>query len=150
MKMGIYKVNIKIFTKNFKKINNFFNFLKKLKQKLKIKFIVKSNYINLKKKKYDVLRSPHVHKTSQEQFCLKNYKINLLLTCFIKLNNLILFIKLFNKYFNEIYFKFELFITSTKKHDNINFLFDPNKFTVTNKKKTIHYLQLFELYGKKL
>lgn len=105
--------NTEIYKKNKKQkyCKNFLIYI--LLFKYKIKIFKKSNIFIKKYKKnvYTILRSPYRHKLARHQFFLKRYFINfsviinlakpIYLNNFKKLNDLIIFIKKYNNFFES-------------------------------------------------
>jgi len=67
----IHAIRIKFTAVNYRVLNTYSLFLKKILNKLSISF----GYIHLptKTKRLTVLKSPHVHKKAREQFEIKTY-----------------------------------------------------------------------------
>ena len=80
MKNKTIQINIKTF--DFNSLIIFVHFIKKILTHLNIKY----SFFNLKKKKKRItlLKSPHVNKTSREQFEIKYYHFCLQITSYLK------------------------------------------------------------------
>ena len=139
-------VNIQIKSSNFNSLKQYLDLIFKLNLNNKLNF--KSTFKLLKKKSrnktYTILRSPHVNKTSQEQFeC--NFKVNQLnLYCFQFFKFLVILKKLskITRFDIEITIRFR---TNLKQQDQLvfrNYRVKWYKFKLTKR-----YLNLIDLHG---
>lgn len=151
-------INIYIYSKNYNSINRFLTFVRNyllFNDKLKIKIKASEFPRRVKKKKFTVLKSPHVNKTAQEQFEYYFCKKQIILTTYQNLFLLVILKKIRTKLFPDLNIKIKL--------DNDNFLLnsiilkhlDPNNYQVANieKKNLFHvknYLLLFDKFGELL
>ena len=107
-------VFLSIKTKN---INKIYFYLKNFFFKFDRYFLILKQYVKKKKKKFTVLKSPHINKKSKESFDFRIFHITILLYVFdinffvyllnkIKNNNFMdINIKIFLVYFKTIFFK---------------------------------------------
>ena len=142
---------IKIISKNKKQLKLFLMFLKfyKLKFKLRLK-IHSALIIKLKKTNLSVLKSPHVHKTSQEHFKIESYSTILYISHILQLKKFILLFKYFHNIFMDLVFKlqFEFFFKNKLLFNKPNNYFNPNKFFLINYQFLNNYIKLFDIYGE--
>nr|QYC61850.1 ribosomal protein S10 [Actinocyclus sp. mgcode 4] len=150
--MLFFNLSIKISSQNKKQLKKFLIVLKSFNRKSKINLKISSfSNILLKKKNFSVLKSPHVHKTAQEQFYLKSHIISLQFLNLLQLEKLLLFLKFFNSIFFDFTLKlqvelfFKLFLNFKKQLLNT---FIPNNFLVTNYKSLVKFVELFNTLGE--
>ena len=144
---------IEITSSNIKSIRLFHKILLKLNKLKTIKFsIINTLNKKIKKKKFTVLKSPHVNKSAREQFetsfytkMIKIYSYNPLLLLFI--------IKRIKNELNsdvglKIYLKnnFSNFYKHLKSNLNINNKFKKNNFL--NESFTKNYLKNLDIFGE--
>lgn len=150
--MKIY--HLTIYSKNKKSIKKSLKLLIKKKKILKINIIRKFFFQKPKTKKISLLKSPHVHKKSQEQFEIKIFKIKLIIetTQYFKL--LTFFKKIKNILFSDIKLKLKLLISKEIDHKiqtHKNYKYDHIKKNYNTKViKVMKTLQLLDYQGESL
>lgn len=145
-------LELNISSKNYLVLKNFLSFLNNSFIKKKLSFVIYT--VHLKKiktkKKFSILKSPHVNKTAQEQLEFITYKCTVLIYSYKVL--LVLFLikhiklKLFSELSITIIFKysFKKFIKSLVNKLHVNNLV-LNTLLSKNQK---NYLQMLDLYGE--
>ena len=146
--------NLTIFfkTNNLKILQKIFITLKKYKKKFKLILNVKILKFTFKNsKKMSILKSPHVYKTSQEQFTITYFYAFCNFKIISYLDKLLLLFRYLKNYFLEIIvrlnfklynsgFQYLLFYLLEKKSN-------PNKFCIINNKTINSYYKLLDIYG---
>jgi len=99
----IFYFSIKFFNTNLK---NYPYYIIKIKKKIKKIFkcffyLKKNKFLNIKLKKFNILKSPHVHKKAKERFILKLYKFQF--KFLIKYTKIFITLSKFENYFNIIF-----------------------------------------------
>lgn len=110
-----------------------------------------SNISNKKPKikKFSVLKSPHVNKTAQEQFEIKNYEKTLEIYCHQNIFVLFLMKRLSNSLFRDIKIKTKISTNNTKMLRLFKTNFNCN-FHCFDKKNIVldSYLKSLDCYGE--
>jgi ribosomal protein S10 len=76
------QLQVIIKTFNISVLKLYIHFLEKVLRSLNIRFSI--FYLPIKKKRFTLLKSPHVNKTAREQFEIKYYKLSLVLNCGVR------------------------------------------------------------------
>jgi ribosomal protein S10 len=151
-------INIYIYSKNYNSINRFLIFVRNyllFNDKLKIEIKASEFPRRIKKKKFTVLKSPHVNKIAQEQFEYYFCKKQIVLNSYKSLFLLVILKKIRTKLFSDLNIKIKLnndnFLLNSKILNHLN----PNNYQVSNveKKNLLHvknYLLLFDHFGEVL
>lgn len=146
---------LKIKSLNKTSIKNFFKFINKLNNKFKLR-IIQNNYSRPSKVTvYSILTSPHVNKTSQEQF--KKHQISNQINLFLKsrLKILLILKKIQRTLFPDLFIVLQVIVDNKllkiKEHNLLNPDNKPISFN-TNiiKTKLIKkiYIRLFDIFGE--
>ena len=149
--MKIHQLTIE--SKNKKAITKFINFLTKQTHLLNLNLTKKIVFYNIKNKKMSILKSPHVHKTAQEQFEFKLFSVKIFIETTRNLKFLTFLKKIQNTLFSEIKLKLKL-ITSEKLYDEKNLgnqLKETSKSfnkTINDKNKATKLLKFLDYYGE--
>ena len=118
---------LKISSKNEKSLKNFIIFFfKDLRSKFNI--IQKSGQIDNNKQVITILKSPHVNKTSQEQFETRIFLKRIQIKTFLLNKNLIFIKKILTNLFQDISVSLELISSSESNNQNRLFVFYPDNF----------------------
>lgn len=145
-------INIYIYSKNYhsiKKVLNLFsnkNLLKKLNlTSLNLSFYTQKK----KKKKFTVLKSPHVNKTAQEHFNYTLYSKRIKVYSNQPFLFLILLKKLKNYTFSDVYFKIDLKNYNIKAKQKFKNQVNPDNFLLSSFNVNLNlYLKILVNYGK--
>ena len=116
------KINITIFSKNKKTLQNFLIFLKQKLPILKLNTITKYNTKKNQHKKITILKSTHINKTAQERYEYKTYVLNVKTNTFKPFKYLLFFKKLKNNSFPTIKIKIESTIKNKRLNIKTNYL----------------------------
>ena len=134
---------INITSKNYNSLI-FYNAL--IKKVLNTSFIIsKNNYFPAyvtKKTLFSILKSPHVNKTSQEQFDFKVYKITLKIYTLEYLKMILFLNSIKNNFFSDIKSQVKLIISNEK----FNYNFFNSKINDNN----LLYLTYLDCFGENL
>lgn len=147
--MKIHQLTIK--SKNKKAIIKFINFLIKQTHLLNLNLTKKIVFHDINNKKMSILKSPHVHKTAQEQFEFKLFSVKIFLQTTQNFKLLTFLKKIQNSLFSEIKLKL---ITSEKLYNDeklINKLKETSKSfnkSLNSKYKAIKLLKFLDYYGE--
>lgn len=151
-------INIYVYSKNYNLIRRFLIFVARyllFNKKLKIKIRASAFPRRIKKKKFTILKSPHVNKIAQEQFEYYFCKKQVVLNSYQSLVLLIILKKIRTQLFPDLNIKIKLsndnFLLNSKIVNNLN----PNNYQVSKveKKGLFHvknYLMLFDHFGEVL
>lgn len=140
------QINLTLFSKNKRSIKNFYALIIRIIKNKKFKTNIQMQYKNGKnrKKKFTILKSPHVNKTAQDQY---EYTINvkkIKIYSFQTAKFLIILKKLLNSIFSDVHIKIQI---KSQKIKSLKKYFKPTNYS-THKTKIPEYLKLFTLYGK--
>lgn len=150
---------LSIYSKNSLSLTNFLKFFYKLSDNKKLGLSVFTSQCSVKRKKvfFSVLQSPHVNKTSQEQFEYKLFKKQIKINVF-QINKLLVILKkLKSKLFSDV--KIELNFVCNQNSYRKSFFkkVNPDKFTLkrSNNVNSSHFrlesqtlLKMFDVYGE--
>ena len=154
-------------SKNKNSLNRFFLFFfNNIDLDLDFQVFKKYFYKKKKIKKLTILKSPHVNKTSQEQFETRLFSRQLNIYSLKNLKHLVLLKKIKNNLFSDISIKIK-FSLNKECETNIKLkVFEPNNFKITdnkyfmnkqNKQKNFNYknikkiknlIKIFDTYGE--
>ena len=144
---------LKIYSKNKNSYKKILNFLKILTKKLKMFpiYVYKLDKKN-KKKKFTVLKSPHVNKTAQEQFEIRKYESRLEIYSYSNIFLLFALKRITKMLYKDVNIKFKIFYDNLKFSKFLKSNYNTNSiyFTTTDRKfKNIKgYLKLLDCYGE--
>lgn len=144
-------ITLKISSTNRNSIKRLSNFIF-----LKLKYLSKtriymSNILNKKPKikKFSVLKSPHVNKTAQEQFEIRNYEKTLEIYCHQNIFVLFLIKRLSNNLFRDIKIKTKISTNNTKILKLFKTNFNSNLYCFGKKNIVLDsYLKSLDCYGE--
>ena len=144
-------ITLKISSTNRNSIKRLSNFIF-----LKLKYLSKtriymSNILNKKPKikKFSVLKSPHVNKTAQEQFEIRNYEKTLEIYCHQNIFVLFLIKRLSNNLFRDIKIKTKISTNNTKMLKLFKTNFNSNLYCFGKKNIVLDsYLKSLDCYGE--
>jgi len=157
--MLFLNLSLKLCSKNKQYLKKFILLLQQYKIKCRLNLNEGSlSDIFSKKKLFSILKSPHVHKTAQEQFSLNSYSIFLQFLNLLQIEKFMLLLKNFHHIFFSLSLKFQLeffFKRSLNKNMLVysNFLpffdiFASNKFLVIDSKFLVNFLKLLDTLGE--
>jgi len=137
-------LNMNVKSKNKESLVKFLKFLKII---FKNFIVLKSNYKLIKKKKFSILKSPHVHNKSQEQFeyCIYTTLIKINVICIEKFFFILKLVKI--KLLTDLTIKLKYTLDFFKNSDLKTIILHPNNYLLKNQPKS-NYLKIFELYGE--
>lgn len=150
-------INILFYSKNYNSLTKFLTFFYRLCSDdiIRIRIFSKQFQKKVKTKKFTVLQSPHVNKTSQEQFKYILFYKQIDIYSFQNTKLLTIIKKIHDKLFPDVKFRIRFTLNEKRSHERKVFELDPNKFSVNHLEKNLKdikpeirtYLKLFDIFG---
>lgn len=144
-------ITLKIISVNKNSLKRFSNFiLFKIKNLSKTQVYI-SDILNKKShiKKFSVLKSPHVNKTAQEQFEIRNYEKTMEIYCHQNIFVLFLIKRLSNRLFRDVEIKTKISTGNSKALKLFKINFNCNSHSFSKKDIVLDgYLKSLDCYGE--
>lgn len=150
---------LSIYSKNSLSLTNFLKFFYKLSTNKKLSLGVFTSQCPVKRKKvfFSVLQSPHVNKTSQEQFEYKLFKKQIKINVF-QINKLLVILKILkSKLFLDVNVQLKVVCNESLLRDSFFKKVNPDKFVMKKfknvdlphlKLESQTLLKMFDVYGE--
>lgn len=145
-------INLRIFSKNHNSLKNFLKFFIEFSTSKHLLFFCKSFKIRKNKKKFSVLKSPHVNKKAQEQFEFCTFSKEILICSPHLLKVLVLIKRIKGELFPEIKMKVKFLLNSKNKKKMTlkslkfeNYLSNRNRLEFKTVEK---YLSVLDVFGE--